>query len=123
MSGQVDTDCEDYPDEAPAPKVLASLSAEIVHVWQSLGRRLGLPNSTIDNIVYSLADLEPKQKACKMLMEWRMQQPGCGYRRLAQALKAERLGRLAEEYCRLGQVMNEKCGLKYWFYFATVQAF
>ena len=100
LPGEAGIHCKDLSDEAPAADVLASLSAEIAPVWESLGRRLGLPDSTIDNIKFSLVDTETKQRALKMLMVWRRQNPGSGLKDLAQALTAEELGPLADKYCR-----------------------
>lgn len=79
---------------------LNNLSGEIVRNWQSLGRRLGVTEGTIDDItVDNVSFLTPKQKAFGVLRIWRDKDSSSTYRQLAQALKDEGLGRLAEQYC------------------------
>ena len=91
------------PDEQsssrPTVEVLDDVAQEITACWERLGRKLGLEQGTIDDILANnVQHPVPRMKAFEMLKTW-YNKGGSTYGELANALKHVGMGRVAETFC------------------------
>ena len=87
------------PNSVATVQVVNDLSRDIIPCWESLGTHLGVNQSTIDGIKFSLLCIEPGQKAFEVLKAWRDKGSSSTYRELAKALRHVHKDGLAEKYC------------------------
>ena len=88
------------PYGEPTDVELIDLSKKLINRWQRLGPRLGVSQDDINVILRNDRDFPTHDlKAHAMLMEWQNRGiPPFTYGKLAEALRGERLGRLAEQF-------------------------
>ena len=95
------------PYGEPTDVKLIDLSKKLINHWQLLGGRLGVDQDEIQNILRNENHFPTHNlKAHAMLLKWK--DTGISpftYGNLAEALREEGLGRLAEEFCS-SQVNN-----------------
>ena len=88
------------PSGEPTDVELTDLSKKLIHRWQRLGTRLGVNQDDINVILRNDKDFPTYDlKAHAMLMVW--EDRGISpftYGKLAEALRGERLVRLAEQF-------------------------
>ena len=91
----------------PSENELLDLSFEITSFWYSLGIRLGLTSSFLNNINHNVGFQSPQEKAFQMLLEWSHRQTKSGsmlYEDLSQALRKTGNCELAQKHCGREQV-------------------
>ena len=77
---------------------LDKLSKGITAYWQSLGRKLGVDEDVIEDILENnIQHIKPQEKGFQMLKTW-YDQGGSTYEELAAALRGLGKGRLAEQF-------------------------
>ena len=88
------------PNGEPSNVELIDLSKKVINRWQRLGPRLDVSQDDIDVILRNDRDFPTHDlKAHAMLMEWQNRGiPPFTYGKLAEALRGEGLGRLAEQF-------------------------
>ena len=86
-------------DGEPTDLELTDLSKKLGFNWQSLGVRLGVDHDKINVILRNNIEYpSPDQKAHAMLMKWKNEDESFTIGELAEALRQEGLGRLANEF-------------------------
>ena len=85
----------------PSEDLLEDLSKEVASFWKSLGRKLKIPNASIEEIQNDNVQFpRVREKAFQMLMIWVDEQgESASFSELSRALKALRNNRLAQKYC------------------------
>ena len=88
------------PYGEPTDVELIDLSKKLINRWQRLGPRLGVSQDDINVILRNDRDFPTHDlKAHAMLMEWQNRGiPPFTYGKLAEALRGEGSGRLAEQF-------------------------
>ena len=88
------------PSGEPTDVDLLNLSKKLIYRWQRLGPRLGVNQDDINVILRNDKDFPTHDlKAHAMLMEWQNRGiPPFTYGKLAEALREEGLGRLADQF-------------------------
>ena len=89
--------------EIPSEDDFADLSKDIVPFWKHLGRKLKIPNASIEEIQSDNVQFPGvKEKAFQMLMVWVDEQgESATSSELSRALKALGKKRLAQKYCSM----------------------
>ena len=87
------------PNGKPTNVELIDLSKKLIHRWQRLGPRLGVDQEDI-NVILTNDKYFPTHdlKAHAMLLEWKDRGIPFTYGKLAEALRGEGLGPLAEQF-------------------------
>ncbi|XP_015749012.1 PREDICTED: uncharacterized protein LOC107328774 isoform X4 [Acropora digitifera] len=94
---------------APTDEMLQDLSQEITPFWKDLGRKLKVPNNTIDAIhIDNVQYLAVKEKAFQMLKVWKEKKSDVAKKReLSRALKALGKNRTEMKYCVDSNFMDD----------------
>ena len=89
------------PDSTPTEEELEDLAQECIPFYKPLGRKLGIPNSKIQEISMDhLNNGTIREKAVQVLLEWVDKQSAeATHGALSKALRALGKERLAQEFC------------------------
>ena len=100
------------PNVEPTDVELIDLSKKLINRWQRLGPRLGVSQDDI-NVILRNDKYFPTHdiKAHAMLLEWKDRGIPFTYGNLAEALRGEGLGRLAEQF--FSSQVNIWCSVTY----------
>ena len=86
------------PNGEPSDVELLDLSKKLSFNWQSLGTRLGMDQDKIKIILRNNEYPSPDLMAYEMLMQWKDEDESFTIGKLAEALRQEGLGRLANKF-------------------------
>ena len=89
---------QEESEKVPSEELLGDLSSEIVTFWKHLGRKLKIPNASIEEIQSeNIQYPSVKEKAFQMLMVWVDRGNSVTLSELSKALKALGKNRIAQK--------------------------